>query len=103
MGRRGFPRPVCDAGAQGGEAGDFRVRECYIDKTGCQWGLIMARHIIDRDTLRDTGLRLREFLRIERQGGLHPAVLRLHAGQGRATEDRLRLQHFLRIQRGHRA
>ncbi len=63
----------------------------------------MTRHIIDRDTLRDTGLRLREFLRIDREAGLHPAVVKLHATQRHAEDDGQRLRHYLRIERGHSA
>jgi hypothetical protein len=63
----------------------------------------MTRHIIDRETLRDTGLRLREFLRIDRESGLHPAVVRLHAMQHHAEDDGARLAHYLRIERGRTA
>ncbi len=63
----------------------------------------MTRHIIDRDTLRDTGLRLREFLRIDRESGLHPATVKLHANQRHAEDEGQRLRHFLRIERGRSA
>ena len=63
----------------------------------------MTRHIIDRDTLRDTGLRLKQFLRIDREQGLHPAVVRLHATRARAEDDGQRLAQYLRIERGRNA
>jgi len=63
----------------------------------------MTRHIIDRETLRDTGLRLREFLRIDREsgeGGRHPAVVRLHSQRPHAENAATRLAQYLRIARG---
>lgn len=63
----------------------------------------MTRHIIDRDTLRDTGLRLREFLRIDRESGRHPAAVKLHATRRHAEDEGQRLRHFLRIERGRSA
>jgi hypothetical protein len=63
----------------------------------------MTRHIIDRESLRDSGLRLREFLRIDREAGRHPAVVRLHATQRHAEDAGARLAHYLRIERGRTA
>jgi hypothetical protein len=63
----------------------------------------MTRHIIDREALRDSGLRLRQFLRIDRESGLHPAVVRLHATQRHAEDKGARLAHYLRIERGRSA
>lgn len=62
----------------------------------------MTRHIIDKSSLRDATLRLREFLRIDREAGLHPAVRALHV---RVQDDRAnaRMAHYLRIERGHQA
>lgn len=63
----------------------------------------MTRHIIDRESLRDNGLRLRQFLRIDRESGLHPAVVRLHAKQRHADDNGARLAQYLRIERGRTA
>ena len=63
----------------------------------------MTRHIIDRETQRDTGLRLREFQRIDRENGRHPAVVKLHATQRHAEDEGQRLRHYLRIERGRSA
>jgi hypothetical protein len=59
----------------------------------------MTRHVIDKSTLRDTAQRVREFLRIDRQAGLHPAVRALHV---RVQDERgsARLEQYLRIERG---
>jgi hypothetical protein len=63
----------------------------------------MTRHIIDREALRDSGLRLRQFLRIDRESGRHPAVVRLHATRRHAEDAGARLVQFLRIERGRQA
>lgn len=59
----------------------------------------MTRHIIDQPRPADDAPRLREFLRIDRQNGLHPAPRVLHQ---RPLDARgaTRLREFLRIERG---
>lgn len=60
----------------------------------------MTRHIIDRETLRDSGRRLREFLRIDRESGRHPAVVRLHSQRPHSENEGTRVAQYLRIARG---
>ncbi len=60
----------------------------------------MTRHTIDRETLRDTGRRLKEFLRIDRESGRHPAVVRLHSQRPHAENEGMRLVQYMRIARG---
>lgn len=63
----------------------------------------MGRHIIDRTPLRDTGERLRQFLRIDRAAAPHPAALQLQTLPQKDTDDGRRLVQYLRIDRGRRA
>ncbi len=62
----------------------------------------MTRHVIDKPSERKPGSRMREYLRVERTDGLQQATRKLHA---RSLGDRgeARLQHYLRIDRGHEA
>ncbi len=62
----------------------------------------MSRHIIDKPAERDPVTRMRAFLRIDRESGLHPAVRRLHAGRDVARGP-ARLGQFLRNARGRTA
>lgn len=59
----------------------------------------MTRHIIDKPGLRDAARRLRQFLRIDREARLHPAIRALHV---RVQDDRgsARVAHYMRIARG---
>jgi hypothetical protein len=60
-------------------------------------GIIMTRHII---ALTEAGRRLQEFLRIDRQNGMHPAVRALHVRVPGKAEQDARLAQYLRIARG---
>ncbi len=61
----------------------------------------MQRHLIDHPRVVDASSRLRAFLWIDRQSGLHPAVRSLYVRAQDHTETDARLRHFLRIERGH--
>lgn len=60
----------------------------------------MTRHITDHSALADAGRRLREFLRIDRQDVVHPAVRALHVRVPGKAEHDTRLAQYLRIARG---
>lgn len=60
----------------------------------------MKRHLTDQTILRDAALRMREFLRIEREGMLHPSVRSLGIRQTDAPANDGGIAQFLRIERG---
>ena len=59
----------------------------------------MSRHVIDTDHSAETGLRLRRFVTIARQGGRHPAILRLLRQPRSRTGTGARLAGMLRAGR----
>ena len=63
----------------------------------------MPRHIIDKSCVLDASRRLTEFLRIDRQKGLHPAIRALHVRVRETVSQDARLSQFLRIARGRTA
>ena len=60
----------------------------------------MTRSLIDHPRALDAGRRLREFLRIDRAAGLHPAVLSLHVRVRDNPALDARTREYLRIARG---
>jgi hypothetical protein len=62
----------------------------------------MSRHIIDKPATPDPLARMRAFLRIDRESGLHPAVRRIHA-ERMPVRGPVRLSQFLRNARGRTA
>jgi len=62
----------------------------------------MSRHITDRPKAAESSTRLREYLRLERADGRHPATVALHQ-RPRSTTPTAKLRQFLRISRGQTA
>ena len=63
----------------------------------------MTRHIADKPHASGPG-RLRNFIRQDRESGLHPAVAALHARARKSGDaDNRRLAEYARIERGQRA
>ncbi|MGR3463887.1 hypothetical protein [Limimaricola sp.] len=61
----------------------------------------MTKHVIDKPKDR-SAIKAREYARLEREGGLHRSVKRLHA-RSLGARGAARLRQFLRIERGHEA
>jgi hypothetical protein len=61
----------------------------------------MERHITDKPHAHDDGPRLREYLRVERESGRHPAFDALHR-KPRGGSDR-KVVEYTRIERGQTA
>ncbi len=60
----------------------------------------MKRSPLDHPRVADAGRRLREFLRIDRAAGLHPAIRALHVRVQETPAHDPRTREFLRIARG---
>lgn len=58
----------------------------------------MSKHIIDQPR-ENSGTRLREFARYERESGTHPAIEALHSRPQMRAEDNRLAAEFLRIER----
>jgi hypothetical protein len=62
----------------------------------------MKRHVLDKPKSRDDSIRTREFLRLAREDGLHPASRELHKRPHEARGLQ-KVQAYLRIERGQSA
>lgn len=60
--------------------------------------VLMARHVIDRPSVHDTGRRLQQFLKIERSQSPAPASKAAFSQPGRAGASG-RVRHYTRIER----
>lgn len=61
----------------------------------------MTRHIIDQEPRTGNGGRLKPYVAIEREQGLHPATRELIRRPADSTGKNRRMKEFLRIERGH--
>lgn len=59
----------------------------------------MSRHITDRPAAAQSSARMREYLKLERATGRHPAIVALHQ-RPHTTTATAKLRHYLRISRG---
>jgi len=62
----------------------------------------MSRHITDRPKAAQSSARLREYLRLERADGRHPATTALHQ-RPRSSTPTGKIRQYLRISRGQTA
>ncbi len=62
----------------------------------------MQRHVLDKPKQLDDSIRTREFVRLAREGGRHPATRELYKRSERLRGSQ-KVQAFLRIERGQTA